>query len=591
MPSRAETLRRAAQLRRGSAVVALAALLLTSAEARVGAQERGAAASGPGEVRAVSYHGLRLLVPASWPVVHLGADSSGCLRLDRPAVYVGHVGSQRDCPAHLVGGSPALHLEPLDRLALHAGEPDLTMPPGGDLRSVRLPSRGPATVAVEAAGVLVTAYYGDAVAADALQQTVAGGAVLAGARQSLVTDVPAAEPAGGAGVSAPGDLRGKGFDACTAPSHALMNAWRHSSEYASVGVYIGGVSRGCGQPNLTPHWVATQARNGWRLVPTYVGLQAPCTSFTHRISYNPATARAQGRAEAVDAVVQARALGLVAPSTIYSDMEGYDNTLPKCVASVLGYLSGWTYTLQRNGYMSGVYSSASSGMRDLSTSYDDPAYLRPDDIWIAWWNGLADVDGGSYVPDSQWRHHQRVHQYAGNVTETHGGYPLQIDRNYLDVSASVKPPRGCPANLDFAAYPMLRVGSHGDAVVAVQCLLARAGFDPGAATGRFEWRTASAARAFKASVGLSSDDSAIRRWAWTALASNGATEFLKRGAHGSRVRKVQRALTARLARTVDISGSFDGGTERAVKDYQAAVHLTRTGTVGPVTWTALHAGR
>ena len=573
-------------------MVVITAATLMCVGATVADADDAGGSDGPARaLRAVVYHGLRVSVPQSWAVVDFSARPHACLRLDRPAVYLGPAGDQRACPAHLVGGAPALQLQPLAVASVADDRPSiLRVASGRALRSVRLPSRGPVTVAIEPAGVLLSAAYGDVRAASLLQRVVGSSVVQSDAVPTLLGPGTGETTAAG-GASAPGSYKGKGFDACTAPSQALMDAWRSSSDYASVGVYIGGISRGCGQPNLTPAWVSHQVDNGWHLVPTYVGRQAPCTSFTHRISYDPATARAQGRAEATDAVAQAQVLGIAAPSTVYADIEGYDNTRPSCVASVLSYVSGWTYELENNGFMAGVYSSASSGMRDLAAHHDDRSYTRPDDIWMAWWNGLADVDGGSYVPDSLWRRSQRVHQYAGNVTETHGGFTLQIDRNFLDVSTSVHPPRGCPTNLDFDSYPTVTWDSKGRNVAAVQCLLARAGFDPGSANGKFEWRTASAVRAFKAAVGLTSRDAVVRRWVWTALLSAGSTEFLERGSHGSRVRKVQRALTARLATTVEISGRFDGVTARRVQEYQRLVGLTATGTVGAPTWNALHAGR
>ena len=55
---------------------------------------------------------------------------------------------------------------------------------------------------------------------------------------------------------------GKGFDACTAPSSAAMTAWRKSSPYQAIGIYIGGATRSCGQPNLTASWVTSQAQAG-----------------------------------------------------------------------------------------------------------------------------------------------------------------------------------------------------------------------------------------------------------------------------------------------------------------------------------------
>jgi hypothetical protein len=256
----------------------------------------------------------------------------------------------------------------------------------------------------------------------------------------------------------------------------------------------------------------------------------------------------------------------------------------------MSYLSGWTHTLHTLGYQSGVYSSASSGIHDLSLHYNSSDYRRPDDIWIAWWNGRADVDGGAYVPDSQWSAHRRVHQYVGNASESHGGYSLLIDRNFVDVSWVVPLPLGCPTNLDFGSYPMINPGAEGDVVRAAQCLLARAGFDPGVATGVFGWRMGAAIRAFKGSRGLDPSDPLMRRWAWAALASAGPTQFLQYGVTGLRVVKIQCALTARLQRPVPITGFFGPVTRRAVMDYQAMLHLDVTGTVGVPTWRAIQTG-
>src|SRR3954452_24826512 len=105
----------------------------------------------------------------------------------------------------------------------------------------------------------------------------------------------------------PGTFTGKAFDACTAPSNATMTAWKGSSPYGGVGIYIGGVSRGCTQANLTASWVQAQVTAGWKLLPLYVGPQASCSGKKNLI--NNATADAQGRAAGSDAVVQAAALG------------------------------------------------------------------------------------------------------------------------------------------------------------------------------------------------------------------------------------------------------------------------------------------
>src|ERR1044071_99276 len=51
-------------------------------------------------------------------------------------------------------------------------------------------------------------------------------------------------------LSAASQYVGLGFDACTAPSRRSMLAWA-GSPYRAIGVYIGGLNRGCSQPNLT----------------------------------------------------------------------------------------------------------------------------------------------------------------------------------------------------------------------------------------------------------------------------------------------------------------------------------------------------
>jgi hypothetical protein len=102
----------------------------------------GVAGSGPAaadETQTVSYRGYQVTVPASWPVVDLAVDPTACVRLDRPAVYLGRSTTQADCPAHLVGRSSGLVLEPLT-----------TVQPSSD---------GLLRRAITDAGVLATAYY------------------------------------------------------------------------------------------------------------------------------------------------------------------------------------------------------------------------------------------------------------------------------------------------------------------------------------------------------------------------------------------------------------------------------------------------
>src|SRR5690349_18992528 len=58
----------------------------------------------------------------------------------------------------------------------------------------------------------------------------------------------------------PGNFTGSAFDACTAPTSASMKAWREKSPYKAIGIYIGGINRGCAQPQLTPEWVKEQVQ-------------------------------------------------------------------------------------------------------------------------------------------------------------------------------------------------------------------------------------------------------------------------------------------------------------------------------------------
>ena len=93
-------------------------------------------------------------------------------------------------------------------------------------------------------------------------------------------------------------------------------------------------------------------------MPTFVGLQAPCNSFSDEI--NPSQAAAQGLAAANQAMSDASLFGLGTGTPIYFDMEAYDENNSGCVTAVLTFLDAWTRQLTSQGYVSGVYSSAAS---------------------------------------------------------------------------------------------------------------------------------------------------------------------------------------------------------------------------------------
>src|SRR3954463_1708585 len=249
--------------------------------------------------------------------------------------------------------------------------------------------------------------------------------------------IPASVNAASSSMRA-GVFTGYAFDACHAPSTASLQAWQ-ASPYRGLGIYIGGANRACNQPNLTPDWVQQTTASGWSLLPLYVGLQAPCISQSglSKISSTLATAANQGRAAADDAVAKAQALGLPTGSPIWFDMEGYRVGNTACSNAVRSFVSGWGDELRTVGFVPGVYGSAASTIRDVST-LDTP----PDLAWIANWNGVQNVFGDRYVSDSIWANHQRVHQYKGGHNETYGGVTINIDSNIVDstVVGGIAPP-------------------------------------------------------------------------------------------------------------------------------------------------------
>jgi hypothetical protein len=242
-----------------------------------------------------------------------------------------------------------------------------------------------------------------------------------------------------------------------------MAAWKRSSPYSAVGVYIGGLNRACSQPNLTARWVTEQVAAGWHLIPTYVGLQAPTSSCGSCAKLSPAAAAAQGRAAAADAVADARAIGMGPGSPLYNDMESYTQTVSATNAT-LKFLEAWTLELHDRGYQSGVYSSSSSGIEDLVRRIGT-LYTQPDHIWIANWNGRKTTDD-PFVPASAWAKRQRIHQYRGGHDERWGGVTINIDNNYLD-GGTVGP---APAPAVLPPLMVSRVKPQGPTVrVRVRC--------------------------------------------------------------------------------------------------------------------------
>ncbi len=240
--------------------------------------------------------------------------------------------------------------------------------------------------------------------------------------------------------TSPRVFQGAGFDACQAPDPATMEAWRRHSAYRAVGIYFGGRSRACAkQTYLTADWVRRTDADGWHLLPVYAGSQSPCAGGGRANPHPIDSARpaGQGAEEAADAVERARALAIAPGSPLYLDMEAYDTGKARCARTTLAFIRAWDERVTRAGYLAGFYSSADSGAADLERARERGMTHLPDVLWYARWGAAAGVTREPVLAEGAWSPHERVHQYAGAVTETHGGRQLTVDRDLVDAPVAV----------------------------------------------------------------------------------------------------------------------------------------------------------
>lgn len=432
----------------------------------------------------------------------------------------------------------------------------------------------------------------------------------------LVGSTPAgAEPSGGAAsklasqrqvaLATPGDFTGYGFDQCLAPTQSAMDRWWAKSPFSAVGIYISGDSRACrSQPNLSPTWVAAQVARGWRLLPIALGPQASCQPRFPRyqddfkISNKPAggyaTAAAQGAAEADKNAADATAYGIGAGSTIWYDLEGFDLTNTACRESALVFVSSWVTRIKEHGYVAGLYSSASSGIKmlDDARTQRPGQFALPDRIWIARWDGAANTST-TYIPEDGWRPGGRMKQYRGGHNETWGGVTINIDSNFIDLGAGSQPvPEGrCPGTrLGYWKYPTLSpTSARATRVKVLQCLLTEQGTYAGPVNGSYDAATIAAARAWQAARKFTPSDTFAKRH-WVALLAAGARTTVKRGSSDESVHRLQRALNAAGAGRFRATGVFDAKTETALRTYQSRLRISVSGVATRQTWNKLQRG-
>ncbi|KAA1425256.1 DUF1906 domain-containing protein [Mumia zhuanghuii] len=425
-----------------------------------------------------------------------------------------------------------------------------------------------------------------------LTAAVAGLTLAAGALVPALAAAPA-----DAAVNAPGNFTGFAFDACTAPTQAQMDAWWVSSPFGAVGIYISGSSRACAQPNLTRSWVTTQASRGWRLLPIHVGMQAPCYAGNkQKMSSDPATARSQGVLAANESVTAATALAIGRGSTLTLDIEWYPISNAACNAAVIEFVHGWSSRIAQHGYRSGLYSSASAAIRTMNNlrNASVSGYHYPDALWFGWYNGKANLKAEPYLDDRYWVDGKRIHQYVGNAVTRYNGVTINIDRNVMDIGSgsTTKKPKAQCGTPSVSKYRYIRRNQRrADLVPEAKCLLKQRGYYKGSTSGtKFGAKAQRAINRYRAARGWAKTGT-ISRKVWVSLLSGNSAPVLKRGSTGQNVYKLQRSLTAALARSVPRNGLFDATTERAVLDYRKRVKLPGWRTAEPQLWAALRAGK
>ncbi len=260
------------------------------------------------------------------------------------------------------------------------------------------------------------------------------------------------------------------FDRCYLPSVSQMQAWWVDSPYMVFNIYLGGIHYPCPLNSLTPSWVQAVAQQGWDFILTWVGPQAACSNFIHKMSSDPTTAYQQGIAEAAAALHAAANLGLSGQKIIYYDLEAYSapaDQITACRTAADAFIQGWTDWIKLQGDKAGVYGSpCNSYMTDWANNNPPP-----DDVWIAHWllpakfRADATVWDVACMSNSYWPNNQRLRQYAGDHSETWGGVSLTIDSNILggDITAVAaadadRTPETVPADILEMTWPEAQVG-------------------------------------------------------------------------------------------------------------------------------------
>ena len=264
---------------------------------------------------------------------------------------------------------------------------------------------------------------------------------------SLALLLTGLSPAQASNVVTPGSFTGYGFDQCTAPTQESMDAWLTGSPYWAVGIYISGDSRGCReaaqpQPGLGGH-PAGQRLAAAADHPGPAGVvhhprplpASRCGSTRTRPTPTPRPAR---RAAPRPPRPSRSRRATASPPAARSGTTSRPSTSPATAAA--SRRSASCPRGPRSCTTSATCPGSTPAGRPGITMLDNArvnrpgVFAMPDQLWIADWNGRADVTS-AYVRSDGWLPHRRVHQYRGGHDETHGGVTINIDNNFLDLGA------------------------------------------------------------------------------------------------------------------------------------------------------------
>ena len=278
-------------------------------------------------------------------------------------------------------------------------------------------------------------------------------------------------------VSAAGQVNtqifiGQGFDVCAIPTLQKLDIWGDYSPYGSVNLYIGGAARAlnCDNSPLTASFVTQARAQGWTFIPTWVGPQAPCTTYLAKFSADVNQAYFDGITEANLAMDRLAALGLTTPeksgSIVYYDLETFVGNATvgevACREAAKAFMNGWVSQLHLHNNMAGVYGSTLCKY-GLVNYWQIPN--RPDAIWPAIWdhspgNGAYSPTASLWnlgcIPNDIWANHERIRQYEGAHNETWGGATINLDNDVIDGVVAI-PNQGAvtpPPSASFIATPV-----------------------------------------------------------------------------------------------------------------------------------------